>query len=150
MQVHADLSPSRIQPLIEIALYGVVALLTAFSPLPRWMIVCTVLTLLAVYLYQRCFAVPRARLVQLIQLDLRDWCWYDVPAGQPSSVTRRRVGTLQHVRRIGWVMALDFRITTDPGSHTVRWLIWRDQVDADNWRRLQVLLRFWTDPVSTS
>lgn len=146
MKIHADLKPSHLGRLLEVVLYLLVGVLCALSGLPLWVTLVTAVLLLVVFGTQRLRAAAMPRLIQLIQLDRRDWCWYEVTMSPQHGLQSARVeAKLQQVQRVGPVLVLRFQ--SAPDNRPCAWVIWRDQVDADNWRRLVVLARFWSDPL---
>ncbi len=149
MKIHADLKPSRLRSGVEVGLYLIVAVLCALSGLPWWVSVFVVLALVIVFTIQNLKATLSARLVQLIQLDRRVWCWHEVTTSAQHGFQSVRVDAeLRQVQRVGPVIVLRFDCATHDRAQS--WVIWRDQVDGDNWRRLVVLARFWGDPLPQS
>jgi hypothetical protein len=136
---------------VEAALYVSIALLLLLSDLPLWAIVSTLSVMLVVYLLATRQRAAQSRLLQLIQLDRATWVWYSAQASAQHGLQTIRVeGSLLHVQRVALLIVLHVQIesTSDAKGEISRQqhVIWRDQVDADNWRRLVVLARFWTDP----
>jgi hypothetical protein len=151
MKVHADLKPSRMRLWVEAALYASIAVLLLLSDLPLWAIISTLMVMLAVYLLATRQRATQSRLLQLIQLDRASWVWYSAQASAQHGLQTNRVeGSLLQVQRVAFLIVLQVQIDSAPDTAGVirrqRHVIWRDQVDADNWRRLVVLARFWTDP----
>jgi hypothetical protein len=151
MKVHADLKPSRMRLWVEAALYVSIAGLLLLSALPLWAISSTLLVMLAVYLLTTRQRGAQPRLLQLIQLDRASWVWYSAQASTQHGLQTTRVeGSLLQVQRVAVLIVLHVQIESAPDTagaiRRERHVIWRDQVDADNWRRLVVLARFWTDP----
>ncbi len=142
MKVHADLKPSRMRRVLEVGLYLVVALLCVLGDLPLWATVLTIVLLLIGLVVQTLRAALAPQLLQLVQLDRRAWCWYEATRSPQHGMQSSRVDAeLRQVQRVGPLIVLRFQ------SPACTWLIWCDQVDVDNWRRLVVLARLWSDPV---
>ena len=150
MKIHADLQPSRLRRGVEVGLYLLVAILTVWSGLPLWVMIVTILLLLGVFALQSARAAAVPRLIQLIQIDRRIWCWYQIVASPQHGMQTTRVeAELQQVQRVGPVVVLRFQ-ALGANVRPQSWVIWRDQVDDNNWRRLVVLARFWVQPVAQS
>jgi hypothetical protein len=144
MQIAAEIQQSRLQKWAHALLFVVVSLLLILSNLPWWTILLTLLALLIFSLYQTFYHKPKPKLLELIQLERNVWRWYESTVGATHSVQCE--GLLQMIHRWPWVMVLGFLSTRDGNAQNVQrvyQVIWRDQVDADTWRRLTVLARFW-------
>ncbi|MEC7118758.1 MAG: protein YgfX [Pseudomonadota bacterium] len=87
------------------------------------------------------------RCLALRQLNRVDWIWQQTQPfakAQHTSVAWQQ-GRLQRVASCGnWVVVLWFEDLTLQREQV--WVLWRDQVDDNNWRRLQVLVRYWSAP----
>ena len=149
-----QLQPSRLQAVVRLIWWGLVFLLVICAGVPAWLQVVSVLGLLCVGLIQRAWQLRQPQLLLLQQLDRSRWQWQQRDMPTHGTTTRRIKNTAapRHIqarlRRVdawlGLVLILRFEVTALGKSQT--WLVWRDQVDRDNWRRLQVLQQYWSAP----
>ena len=144
MRINTHLQTSRTKTWVEVSLVLVVILLVLCSGMPTLMITLTLTAMVGVMIYQRVFQKASAHLVQLIQFDKHDWRWavYDPRRIKKSSV---REGRLLSVHHWFFVLLMRFETTEKNKTMTQNWIVWRDQVDTDHWRRLIVIARFWAD-----
>ncbi len=156
MQINATIQPSQMQRGVNVVAFLCVGLLCVQSDLSSEAKV-IILMIIAGYAIFRWFLDRRrAVLIHLIQMDRQFWRWETKRhnANQAGQAVKEE-GQLDRVHRVGWVMVLGFRVKpraphqakphnrSQTRSQIKYWLIWRDQVDADEWRRLRVLARFW-------
>jgi hypothetical protein len=99
----------------------------------RWAAATMVLLALVAVLLQ---VWPQQRLCQIDQMDDRQWRW------QMQGSDHRYRGCLMRVEHWPSVVVLHVYATV-PYARKQRLVLWRDQVDATAWRRLQVLARFY-------
>ena len=152
----AQVRPSRLRQAVRLAWFGLVALLVMGAGLTILFKILALLGLLSVAVCQSVWQARQPQLVLLQQLDRSRWQWQQsARQSQKSVVQSRRARPVSAQRQIqarllhvdawlGLVVILRFEATALGQSQT--WLIWRDQVDADNWRRLQVLQQYWAAP----
>lgn len=146
MRINTTLQVSRLQRWSEAFLLLMVCSILIFSDMPIWG-KCFALMFLGFFvLYQRFLQKPAARLVQLVQFDKETWRWV---VQEPTRITKtnRYEGRLISVQGGLFVLVLRFETMEKKKSVTKNWVIWRDQVDMDHWRRLIVMARFWADDV---
>lgn len=150
----AQLRQSRLQQALQWLSLIVVAALLWLSGL-AWPFKAVVLFALAVlsvvygHVQQR-----QIRLYTLQQHDRLLWQWQQVTLRRTRAKKKHRCtrDTAQIQARLlrveawlGVVVILHFEVIALGQRQT--WLIWRDQVDMDNWRRLQVLQQYWSAPL---
>ena len=158
----AQVRPSRLRQAVRLAWFGLVALLVMGAGLTILFKILALLGLGSVALCQFVWQSRQPQLLLLQQLDRSRWQWQqsamqfqNTRQSQKSIVQSRRARPVLAQRQIqarllhvdewlGLVVILRFEVTALGQSQT--WLIWRDQVDADNWRRLQVLQQYWAAP----
>ena len=146
----AQVRPSRLRQAVRLAWFGLVALLVMVTGLTMLFKILALLGLGSVAVCQSVWQSRQPQLLLLQQLDRSRWQWQQsarqsVKPAVQSLVQRQIQARLLHVDAwLGLVVILRFEITALGQSQT--WLIWRDQVDADNWRRLQVLQQYWAAP----
>jgi len=148
--------PSRLWQAVRLAWFGLVALLVMGAGLTMLFTILALLGLGSVALCQSVWLARQPQLVLLQQLDRSRWQWQQsARQSQKPVVQSRRARSVLAQRQIqarllhvdawlGLVVILRFEVTALGQSQT--WLIWCDQVDADNWRRLQVLQQYWAAP----
>ena len=148
--------PSRLRQAVRLAWFGLVALLVMGAGLTMLFKILALLGLVSVTVCHFVWQSRQPQLVLLQQLDRSRWQWQQsARQSQKSAVQSRRARPVLAQRQIqarllhvdawlGLVVILRFEVTALGQSQT--WLIWRDQVDADNWRRLQVLQQYWAAP----
>ena len=149
----AQMQPSRWQHVVKLSSLCVVLLLLCASGAPWLMKAVGVLALLGLSVVQWHAQRRQARLYCLQQLDRSRWQWQQRHPVQPTR-KRPQVGDLRQIQArllrveawLGIVVILQFEVVALGQRHT--WLVWRDQVDVENWRRLQVLQRYWSAPLS--
>lgn len=151
-----QLPPSRLRQAVRLAWFGLVALLVMGAGLTMLFKILALLGLGSVAVCQFVWQSRQPQLLLLQQLDRSRWQWQQSarqsvkPAVQSlrtqSVLAQRQIqACLLHVDAwLGLVVILRFDVTALGQSQT--WLIWRDQVDADNWRRLLVLQQYWAAP----
>jgi len=143
MQINATIQPSKMQWGMTIVAFLFVVLLSLLSTLPLLAKVVLLLGLAGYAFYTYYAGLHQTRLVQLIHMDRQVWRWVTVLPKAPLAENKAE-GHLHSLHRVGWVMVLGFRIQSSSKCQIRYWVIWRDQVCADDWRRLMVLARFWT------
>ena len=123
-----------------------VCLVLVLSDMPTWGKGIALMFMGFSFAYQRWMQKPAARLVQLVQFDKENWrCSVQIfHRIHKTNIVEGRLVSVQ-----GWlfVLVLRFETTDNNKQVTKNWVIWRDQVDAENWRRLIVIKRFWADDV---
>ena len=146
MRINTHFQPSRIKTSVEVLLVATVILVVACSEIPILMMVMVLTSIVGMMVYQKFLQQAPAHLVQLIQFDKHDWRWlvYDQRRIKKSLIQEGRLISVHH-----WFFVLLMRFETiDKNKKTTQsWIIWRDQVDAEHWRRLIVIARFWADDV---
>ncbi|MDE2421756.1 MAG: hypothetical protein KGO49_11330 [Gammaproteobacteria bacterium] len=142
MRINTHLHVSRTKVWAEGVLLLIVVSVLLFSGMPTLIIALTLMAMICVLISQKFLQKSPAHLVQLIQFDQQDWRWsvYDPRRIKKTSVQEGRLLSVHH-----WFFVLLMRFeTTDKHKNTIQsWVIWRDQVDVDQWRRLVVIARFW-------
>lgn len=146
MRINTTLQVSRLQKWSEAFLLLVVCLILIFSEMPAWGKGLALMFMGFFVAYQRWLQKPAARLVQLIQFDKETWRWSVL---EPSRIKKTNIVEGRLVSVQGWLFVLVLRFEALEKNKPVmkNWIIWRDQVDADHWRRLIVMARFWADDV---
>lgn len=144
MRINATLHVSLLQKWSEAVAFFMVCFILIFSEMPSWGKGLALLFMGFFFAYQRLFKKPTARLVQLIQFDKDTWRWSVL---EPHRIKKTMIYEGRLVNVQGWlfVLVLRFETIVKHKPVTTSWVIWRDQVDADNWRRLRVIARFWAD-----
>ncbi len=144
MRINTHLQVSRTKVWAEGLLLLIVVLVLIFSGMPTQIIALILISMVCMVVVQKFFYKAPAHLVQLIQFDQHDWRWsvYDPRRIKKSSVQEGRLLSVHH-----WffVLLMRFETTEKNKTMTQNWIVWRDQVDADHWRRLIVIARFWAD-----
>jgi hypothetical protein len=146
MRMNTTLQVSRVQKWSAVFLLLLVSLVPILSDMPIWGKVLTLILIGFVVAYQRLLQKPAERLVQLIQFDKETWRWSVL---EPRRINKNNIveGRLISVQSWLFVMVLRFETQTKHKTVMKNWVIWQDQVDRDDWRRLRVLARFWKDDV---
>lgn len=146
MRINTTLQVSRLQKWSHTVLLLMVCLILIFSDMPIWGKGFALMFLGFFLAYKRLLQKPTARLVQLIQFDKETWRWL---VQEPTRIkkTNSDEGRLISVQGGLFVLVLRFKTMGKKKSVTKSWVIWRDQVDMDHWRRLIVMARFWADDV---
>lgn len=126
-----------------------VSMILLFSEMPVWAKGLSLTFMGCLIAYQRLWQQSSARLVQLIQFDKTTWRWTVLENPRHQKNTTHE-GRLIHARGGWFVLALTLETTIKNKTQTKSWVIWRDQVDADHWRRLVVMTRFWADDVGVA
>ena len=146
MRINTTLQVSRLQKWSAVFLLLLVSLVLILSDMPVWGKVLTLILMGFVVAYQRVLQKPADRLVQLIQFDKETWRWSVL---EPRRINKNNnvEGHLVSVQSWLFVMVLRFETTLKDQTVMKNWVIWQDQVDRDDWRRLRVLARFWKDDV---
>lgn len=144
MRINATLHVSRFQKWSEAFLLLVVCLILILSEMPIWGKGLALMFMGFFVAYRRLFKKPTARLVQLIQFDKETW---RCSVLEPHRVQKTSIieGRLVSVQGGIFVLVLRFESTEKNKIVLKNWVVWRDQVDAENWRRLIVIARFWMD-----
>jgi hypothetical protein len=142
MRINAHLQVSRTKTRVENFLLLLVGLILMFSEMPALMTTLTLIAISFMVFYQRFLQQPSPRLIQLIQFDKQDWRWSVVDASLIKK-TLIQEGRLLSVHHWFFVMVMHFETIEKKKTITKNWLIWRDQVDTNDWRRLIVIARFW-------
>ena len=149
-----SIRPSRAQWLI-LLLWCVIVLGVLITA--GWSLLLKVIAVLGLLLLTFAQFLWRARqpkLLLLQQLDRVSWQWQQqttprqprTPRLVTQHPTQSRSARLLGVEAwLGQVVILRFEVTALSTRQT--WLIWCDQVDRDNWRRLQVLQQYWAAPL---
>lgn len=142
MRINTTLQVSRLQKWSAVFLLLLVSLVLILSDMPVWGKVLTLILMGFVVAYQRVLQKPADRLVQLIQFDKETWRWSVL---EPRRINKNNIveGRLVSVQSWLFVMVLRFETTLKDQTVMKNWVIWQDQVDRDDWRRLRVLARFW-------
>jgi hypothetical protein len=142
MRINTYLQVSRIKTWVDALLLLLVMLILMFSEMPVLMIALALIAILCVLIYQRFFQKASAHLVQLVQFDKHAWRWSMV---DPNRIKKsiQQEGRLLGVHRWFFVLVIRFETFEKNKKIVKKWVIWRDQVDANNWRRLIVIARFW-------
>ena len=146
MRINTTLQVSRLQKWSAVFLLLLVSLVLILSDMPVWGKVLTLILMGFVVAYQRVLQKPAAKLNQLIQFDKETWRWSVL---EPRRINKNNIveGRLVSVQSWLFVMVLRFETTLKDQTVMKNWVIWQDQVDRDDWRRLRVLARFWKDDV---
>lgn len=144
MRINTTLQVSRLQKWGEAVALLMVCFVLIFSEMPIWGKGFALMLMGFVIAYQHLLQKPTARLVQLIQFDKENWRW-SVSNSKRIKKTDIVEGRLVSVQ--GWLFVIVLRLETTVKNKPVmtNWVIWRDQVDAVNWRRLMVMARFWAE-----
>lgn len=146
---------SRMQQVLQWLSLAIVALLLVLSGLSWPFKLVALIGLGVFYVFHRHAQQRQVRLSSLQQHDRVRWQWQQsAPPSthQPRSFKQKRRNTRDitqiqaHLLRVeawlGIVVILRFEVVALGQRQT--WLVWRDQTDLDNWRRLQVLQRYWS------
>ena len=146
MRINTTLQVSRLQKWSAVFLLLMVSLVPILSEMPVWGKVLTLILIGFVVVYQRVLQKPATQLYQLIQFDKESWRWSVL---EPGRINRNDIVEGRLVSVQSWLFVLVLRLETQIKHKTVKtnWVIWQDQVDCDDWRRLKVLARFWKDDV---
>ena len=146
MRINTTLQVSRLQKWSAVFLLLMVSLVPILSEMPVWGKVLTLILICFVVVYQRVLQKPATQLYQLIQFDKESWRWSVL---EPGRINRNDIVEGRLVSVHSWLFVLVLRLETQIKHKTVKtnWVIWQDQVDCDDWRRLKVLARFWKDDV---
>ncbi|MFZ3192374.1 MAG: hypothetical protein WA154_04085 [Moraxellaceae bacterium] len=154
-----QLRPSRLQHAVCLLWWLLVVLFVIGAGLTVLVKVLAVLGLFAVAVLQQVWQSRQAKLLLLQQLDRSRWQWQacQIRSSNPTTRHKSERNTTDSASQrqiqarllrvdawLGMVVILRFEIIALGQSQT--WLIWRDQVDHDNWRRLQVLQQYWAAP----
>lgn len=136
----AQLTVSRLQRAVWLTSVLSVAWLLCLSGLLWPIKLLSLVALLMFSLLHRRWRRQQPSFCALQQLDRDHWQWRQHPDARNIQARLLRVEAW-----CGVVVILHFEITALGKRQT--WLIWRDQVDMDNWRRLQVLQQYWAAPL---
>lgn len=144
MRINTTLQVSRLQKWSEAVAFLLVCLVLIFSEMPFWGKGLSLLLMGFFLAYQYLFKKPAARLVQVTQFDKENWRWSVL---EPLRTQKTHVYEGRLIKAQGGLFVLVLRFETKVRQKTVmtNWVVWRDQVDAQNWRRLIVIARFWAD-----
>lgn len=152
-----DITPlrrSRLQQTLWWLSLAVVAVLLLCSGLSWLFKLIALLALVVLNLVQGHVQQRQFQLSKLQQHDRMRWQWQQVASPSstsskstqhrrhPSDTTQIQAHLLRVEAWLGVVVILHFEVTALGRRQT--WLLWRDQVDVDNWRRLQVLQQYWS------
>ena len=157
-----DMTPlrrSRLQQILWWLGLAVVAVLLLCSGLSWPFKVSALLGLVGLNLVHRHVQQRQIQLSKLQQHDRMRWQWQQAtsphttssnsisPSGkqqrrQPSDTAQIQARLLRVEAWLGVVVILHFEVIALGRRQT--WLLWRDQVDVENWRRLQVLQHYWS------
>ena len=144
MRINANLSASRFKQWVEALLLLVVSLILFFSEMPSWITALALILMACIFVYQRLFQKAPKHLIQLIQFDKQTWRWLVTdPNRIKKTITQE--GRLLSVHHWFFVLVMRFETLEKNQSIIKSYVIWRDQVDVDHWRRLIVLARFWAN-----
>ncbi|GAC1372629.1 MAG: hypothetical protein NVS3B3_07030 [Aquirhabdus sp.] len=145
MRVNTTLQVSRLQKWSEAVAFFLVCSILFFSEMPLWGKGFALIAMGFFLTYQRLLQKPPARLVQLIQFDKENWRWLILePHRKKKDILEGRLVSVQGGL---FVLVLRFETTAKNKAVTQNWVIWHDQVDAANWRRLIVIARFWAEDI---
>jgi hypothetical protein len=131
MRVDASLQPSRYGCWAQMGCYGVVAGLWLCSPFALLLKTMVILLLGLGAWYVAVLQRRHAVCISVYQREDGGWQW------QHSAHERWIQGQLQRVATLPWVVVLVFDCTAIKQQQRV--VIWQDQVDRANWRRLRVV-----------
>ena len=157
-----DMTPlrrSRLQQILWWLGLAVVAVLLLCSGLSWPFKVSALLGLVGLNLVHRHVQQRQIQLSKLQQHDRMRWQWQQATSSNRTSSNRTSTSSTQQRRQssdtaqiqarllrveawLGVVVILHFEVTALGRRQT--WLLWRDQVDVENWRRLQVLQQYWS------
>jgi hypothetical protein len=144
MRINANLSASRFKKWVEALLLLAVSLILFFSGMPAWVTALALILTLSTFVYKTLFQKASTPLIQLIQFDKQTWrCLVANPNRSRKTITQE--GRLLSVHRWFFVLVMRFETLGKNQSIIKSYVIWRDQVDIDDWRRLIVLARFWAN-----
>lgn len=144
MRINAKLHASRLKKCVEVMLLLVVALILFFSEMPMWVTALVLILMACIFVYKALFQKASAYLAQLIQFDKQTWRWLAVdPSRIKKTITQE--GCLLSVHHWFFVLVMRFETMEKNQRVSKSYVIWRDQVDTDHWRRLIVLARFWAN-----
>lgn len=130
MRVDASLQPSRYGRWAQLGSYGVVAGLWLCSPFAL-LLKAMIVLLLGLGAWYVAVRKRHAVCVSVYQREDGGWQW------QNNTHERWIQGQLQRVSALPWVVVLVFDCSAIKQQQRV--VIWQDQVDRVNWRRLRVL-----------
>jgi hypothetical protein len=149
MRINTHLQVSRIKTWVEALLLLLVCLILISSQMPAVMIVLALIAIVFVLAYQRFFQHASAHLVHLVQFDKQSWRWSVVDQNRIKKSILHE-GQLLSVHHWFFVLVMRFDTVKRNKKVTQNWVIWRDQVDADHWRRLIVIARFWASDTNST
>ncbi|MBC7752024.1 MAG: hypothetical protein H7Z73_09970 [Candidatus Saccharibacteria bacterium] len=147
MRINTTLQESLLQKRSEAVLFLVVCSILIFSDMSTWGKSFALILLCIFAAYQRLLQKPTPRIVQLIQFDKETWRWLvrEPNKNKKISVSNGRLISVHG----GWfVLVLHFESIEKNQVVTESWIIWRDQVDSHDWRRLIIIARFWANDSS--
>jgi hypothetical protein len=138
------LQVSRLQKWSEAVAFFMVCCILIFSEMPIWGKGLALMFMGFFLAYQRVLKKPAARLVQVTQFDKAHWRWSVL---DPLRTQKTHVYEGRLIKAQGGLFVLVLRFETKVRQKSVmtNWVVWRDQVDTANWRRLIVIARFWAD-----
>ena len=142
MRINTHLQVSRTKTWVHALLLLLVVLILVFSAMPVMVIALTLISIGLVVAYQQFFQKAPAHLVQLVQFDKQSWRWSVVDPNRIKKSIQQQ-GQLLSVHHWFFVLVIQLETFEKNKKVTQNWVIWRDQVDADHWRRLIVIARFW-------
>ena len=149
MCINTHLQVSRTKTWLHALVLLLVVLILLFSDMPALIIALALTAILWVLAYQRFFQKSSPHLVQLVQFDKQAWRWFVV---DPNRIKKsiQQEGQLLGVHHWFFVLVMQFETFEKNKKITQNWVIWRDQVDVNNWRRLIVIARFWTSDTNST
>jgi hypothetical protein len=144
MRINTTLDESRLKKQTELTLLLIVCVIVFFSDMPSWITALTVILVLFSYAYQHLFYQSALTLNQIIQFDKQAWRWVVLDPKRHQKI-RMQEGRLLSVHQWFFVMTMRFETLNKHQRVIKSYVIWRDQVDEADWRRLIVLARFWSN-----
>lgn len=144
MRINAKLHASRLKKWVEAMLLLVVALILFFSEMPMWVTALVLILMACIFVYQRMFQKASTHLSQLIQFDKQTWRWLVANPNRIKKIITQE-GHLLSVHHWFFVLVMRFEAMEKNLRVIKSYVIWRDQVDVEHWRRLIVLARFWAN-----
>ncbi len=144
MRINTTLRASHLKKRTEVVLLLIVCLSVFFSQMPSWITAFTLILVIFTFVYRRLFPKSAVTLIQIIQFDKQSWRWIVLDPKRHKK-SRIQVGQLLSVHQWFFVMTMRFETLDKHQSLIKSYVIWRDQVDVEDWRRLIVLARFWSN-----
>jgi hypothetical protein len=149
MRINTHLQVSRTKTWVHALLFLLVFLILVFSEMPVVVIALALTAMICMLAYQRFFQKASPHLVQLVQFDKQAWRW---SVFDPNRIKKsiQQEGQLLSVHHWFFVLVMRFETFEKNKKVTQNWVIWRDQVDVNHWRRLIVIARFWASDTQNS